>query len=101
MSRRRPHQMPRAQHAFIGRRLQEVDGLLWHLISELGRVYGVDSRPASKADQARRALLSLRLDLEGKCEREYGAEDTTLQAYFRPLVDDAPGDRPPWMAPPE
>lgn len=99
MKRRRPYQLPRAQHAYIGRRLQEIDTLMWHIISELGRVYGVDSRGAVKADQARRALLSLRLYLEGRCEHEYGTGDTTLNEYFRPMVEDETSALPPWQPP--
>lgn len=94
-------QLPRAFHAYMGHRLQEIDMMLWHFYIEIRRAHGEESDTAVKANSSRWLLWDLRMLLIDRCEQEYGLADTTVSAYRVPPVGLGTSDRRPWALPPD
>jgi hypothetical protein len=103
--------MPACVHVEIGANLQNTRDYLMHLVTELSHAYPQTSRQVRAAEQALRAVDSLRSVMDNVSAAElpvegwsttiyYGANDELRQVEVERVMETHWADNPPCCAPP-
>lgn len=80
--KKRPRQLPKATHAFYGRKLKAIDDLLSEITLLVGNTYGATAPGVKYIGEARWHLVALRAFLDGCAYREYREPPRRGRGYF-------------------